>query len=153
MAEPNKDIRQLHDNASPENVSSWRDLADQLTPEQVAELQDAEHRLRTQAASLPAGYPCDWPPRSESELADILLRAGAHICGRQSRRQSDPRRRTTRWRLAGVRLGMRDSVSKKPPGISRDRSGSSIGPTTRTTTTSQSRSGGRRRRKVRFPGT
>jgi len=81
MAEPNKEIRQLHDNASPENVSSWRDLADQLTPEQVAELQDAEHRLRTQAASLPAGYPCDWPPRSESELADILLRAAGRYAG------------------------------------------------------------------------
>jgi hypothetical protein len=56
-----------------ENVTSWRDLADQLTREQVAKLQDSEHNFRTKAASLPAEYPYEWPPRSESEIGDILL--------------------------------------------------------------------------------
>jgi hypothetical protein len=58
---------------TPENAKTWRDLTDQLTPEQIAELEDREKYHRVNAASLPAGYPYEWPPRSESEIADLLL--------------------------------------------------------------------------------
>jgi hypothetical protein len=58
---------------SPENATTWRELCDQLTLEQVAKLEDSEQYHRVTAASLPAGYPYEWPPRSESEIADLLL--------------------------------------------------------------------------------
>ncbi len=58
---------------SPENAASWRELCDQLTPEQVATLEGGEQYHRATAASLPAGYPYEWPPRTESEIAGLLL--------------------------------------------------------------------------------
>ena len=58
---------------SPENAASWRELCDQLTPEQVATLEGHEQHHRATAASLPAGYPFEWPPRTESEIAELLL--------------------------------------------------------------------------------
>jgi hypothetical protein len=58
---------------SPENATTWRELCDQLTPEQVAALEASEQHHRATAALLPAGYPYDWPPRSEREIAVILL--------------------------------------------------------------------------------
>lgn len=59
---------------TPENdAADWRGIADQLTAEQIAELEDREQYHRANAASLPAGYPYEWPPRTESEIADLLL--------------------------------------------------------------------------------
>jgi hypothetical protein len=52
---------------TPENAASWRELCDQLTPEQVAVLEHREQYHRATAASLPAGYPYEWPPRTERD--------------------------------------------------------------------------------------
>jgi hypothetical protein len=56
---------------TPENVSSWRDLADQLTPEQITELEESERRYRAYAVTEPSW--CTWIPRTEADIASTLL--------------------------------------------------------------------------------
>ena len=75
---------------APENATSWRDLADELTPEQVEDLEDYDRKTDEFVAALIGPPPFD--PR------EAVLRIALSICHREHDGCPDWRCSDSCWR-------------------------------------------------------